>query len=212
MQGPDLVNSLVSILTRLRKYPVTLVANIETMFHQIKIRPGDRNSLRFLWWPAGDLSKSPATYRKKVYIFGATSSPSCAAFALRQTAVDFCGDYKAMISTTIEQNFYGDDCLLSVPNVVMAFEMVEGLTSILRNAGFKLTKWISNSQEIIDSIPEPERLETLRVGALIGNMNERALGVMWDINSDSFWFDGYLPWTPCTKRGLLSTMNLLFDP
>ena len=183
MQGPDLVNSLVGVLTRFRKYPVSLVADIEAMFHQVMVRPADRNSLRFLWWPAGDLSKNPATYRMKVHIFGATSSPSCAAFALRQTVVDFGGDYEATIFTAIEQNFYVDDCLLSVPNVAMAFKMVEGLTSILRNAGFKLTKWISKSQEIIDSIPEPERSKTLHVGALMGSTNERVLGVMWDINS-----------------------------
>ena len=88
-----------------------------------------------------------------------------------------------------------DDCLLSVPNVAMAFKIVEGLTSILRNASFKLTKRISNSQEIIDSIPKPERSKTLRVGALVGSTNERILGFMWVINSDSFQFDVCLPWT-----------------
>ena len=55
IQGPDLVNSLVGVLTRFKKYPVALVANIEAMFHQVKVRPADRNNLRFLWWPAGDL-------------------------------------------------------------------------------------------------------------------------------------------------------------
>ena len=148
----------------------------------------------------------------KVYIFGATSSPSCAAFALRQTAVDFGGDFEATISTAIEPNFYVDDCLLSVPNVAMAFKMVELMTSILRNAGFKLTKWISNNQETIDSISKPEKSKTLRVGALVGSTNERVLGDMGDINFDGFRFDVCLPWTPCTKRGLLFTMNSLFDP
>ena len=46
----------------------------------------------------------------------------------------------------------------------------------------------------------------------MGSTNERVLGVMWDINSDSFLFDVCLPWTPRTKRGLSSTMNSLFDP
>ena len=35
MQRPDFVNSLVGVLTRFRKYPVALVANIEAMFHQV---------------------------------------------------------------------------------------------------------------------------------------------------------------------------------
>ena len=49
MQGPDLVNRLVGVLTRFRKYPVALVADIEAMFHQVKVRPADRNNLRLLW-------------------------------------------------------------------------------------------------------------------------------------------------------------------
>ena len=65
--------------------------------------------------------------------------------------------------------------------------------TILRKVDFKLTKWISNSQDIIDSTPEPERSKTLRVGALMGSTNERVLGVMWVINSDTFQFDVCLP-------------------
>ena len=49
MQGPDLDNSLVGVLTRFRKYPVALVADIKAVLHQVKVRPADRNSLRFLW-------------------------------------------------------------------------------------------------------------------------------------------------------------------
>ena len=49
MQGPDLVNSLVGVLLRFRLEPVALVSDIEAMFHQAKVRPEDRSSLKFLW-------------------------------------------------------------------------------------------------------------------------------------------------------------------
>lgn len=45
--------------------------------------------LRFLWWPNGDTSQLLQEYRMTVHLFGATSSPSCACFALRQTTEDF---------------------------------------------------------------------------------------------------------------------------
>ena len=49
LKGPDLINNLVSILIqfRLGKYAVT--ADIEQMFHQIKVKKSDQDALRFLW-------------------------------------------------------------------------------------------------------------------------------------------------------------------
>ncbi|XP_078490965.1 uncharacterized protein LOC144747081 [Ciona intestinalis] len=105
MQGPDLVNSLVGVLTRFRREPVALVADIEGMFHQVRVAQRDRDSLRFWWWPGGDTSLEPAAYRMKVHLFGATSSPSCASFCLRQAATDFGGEFDPDVATVIKDNF-----------------------------------------------------------------------------------------------------------
>ena len=48
MKGPNLVNSLVGVLLRFRKHPVAVVADIESMFHQVRVAPRDRDALRFL--------------------------------------------------------------------------------------------------------------------------------------------------------------------
>ena len=48
LQGPDFLNSLFGVLTRFRKERVALVADIEGMYHQIKVHPNDRNMLSFL--------------------------------------------------------------------------------------------------------------------------------------------------------------------
>ena len=88
-QGPVLTNSLVGVLTRFRKNNIALVANIEQMFHQVKVKSGDCDALRFLWWPNGNLAKTPEIYQMVVHLFGATSSPCCAAFSLRQTVFNF---------------------------------------------------------------------------------------------------------------------------
>lgn len=37
-------------------------------------------------WPKGDLSRDPVDNKMVVHLFGATSSPSCAGFALKRTA------------------------------------------------------------------------------------------------------------------------------
>ena len=75
LQGPDLNNNLIGVLMRCREEPVAIVADIESMFHQVRVDPEDCDALRFLWWPSGDLSQSPEEYKMVVHVFGATSSP-----------------------------------------------------------------------------------------------------------------------------------------
>ena len=93
MQGPHLrphlMNNLVAILSRFRKEKIALAANIESIYYQVQVSPRDRDSLRFLWWPDENLESQPVVVRIKVHLFGATLSPCCASFALRQAANDF---------------------------------------------------------------------------------------------------------------------------
>ena len=52
LRRPDLTNSLVGVLSR--AYPleqIALMADVEAMFHQVRVRPSDFDALRFLWWP-----------------------------------------------------------------------------------------------------------------------------------------------------------------
>jgi len=81
MQGPDLVNSLVGVLLRFRKERIAITADIEAMFHQVRVHPPDTHALRFLRWPGGDLSAIPLTYQMLVHLFGATSSIMCRIFS-----------------------------------------------------------------------------------------------------------------------------------
>lgn len=48
-----------------------------------------------------------------VHLFGATSSPSCANFALRKCAEDSGKLFSPQTVDTIINNFYVDDCLTS---------------------------------------------------------------------------------------------------
>ena len=52
----------------------------EKMFHQSRVDKKDHDYLRFLW--------NDDNYRMKVHLFGATSSPGCANYGLKQIAKD----------------------------------------------------------------------------------------------------------------------------
>ena len=84
LQGPDLTNNIVGVLTRFRQEFVGLVADIQSMFHQVRVEPRDCDALRFSWWPGGDLSAELTEYRMVKHLFGATSSPSVVNLCLRK--------------------------------------------------------------------------------------------------------------------------------
>jgi hypothetical protein len=53
LQGPDSTNSLIGVLLRFRKGNVALAADVESMFHQVRVAEQDEQALRFLWWTHG---------------------------------------------------------------------------------------------------------------------------------------------------------------
>lgn len=212
LQGPDLTNSLVGVLTRFRQEKVALMSDVEAMFHQVHVKPDDCNALRFLWWPGGNLSLEPVELMMTVHLFGGVSSPSCANFALRKTADDNEEDYGPEIVNTVKRNFYVDDCLKSVQSEQIAISHVKNLTSLLKKGGFRLTKWLSNSREVMESISESERATSAKDLDFDHTPIERALGVQWHIASDTFGFKIIIKDRPATRRGILSVVSLIYDP
>ena len=100
----------------------------------------------------------------------------------------------------------------SLRSVSEASLLAGEVTCLLIEAGFRLTKWMSNSREVLAKIPEADRakppldldLEKLPV--------EMTLGVQWDVEKDAFLFKVREPHQPPTKRGILSAVSSLYDP
>ncbi|XP_072030104.1 uncharacterized protein [Amphiura filiformis] len=162
LQGPDLTSSLVGVLLRFREHPVALMADVEAMYYQVRVPKSDRDLLRFLWWPDGDINMPLQEYRMNVHVFGATSSPACANFALRQTAEDGQNRYSQEVCDTIRSNFYVDDCLKSIADESEAIQHAHELTKLCSEGGFRLTKWMSNKRNVLESIPLTERAKEVK--------------------------------------------------
>ena len=162
LQGPNLTNNLIGVLLRFRQEQIAFMADIESMFYRVQVQEHHRDFLRFLWWPGGDTSKPLETYRMNVHLFGAVSSPSIANFALRQTAEDNCHRYDREVTQTIRNTFYVDDCLMSTATVEEAIKLISDLREACAQGGFSLTKWVSNSREVLASIPEHHRAKKLK--------------------------------------------------
>ncbi|XP_028413990.1 uncharacterized protein LOC114536852 [Dendronephthya gigantea] len=209
--GPDLLNNLVGILTRFRSEKVAMLADIEAMFHQVKVKEDDQTSLRFLWRNVSTPGQPIESYQMQVHIFGAKSSPCCASYALRRTATDNASSFDNVVIQTVLRNFYMDDLLKSVPTIDEAIRLAYQLMDLLRRGGFRLTKWLSNCREVIQALPKTELATSVVDLASEELPMGRTLGVAWDIEGDQFKFnvssvDG------ATKRHILKVTSSIFDP
>ena len=88
---------------------VAIMGDIECMFYQVNVLNDDCDCLRFIWWPGEKLDAAPVTYRMNVHLFGATSSPSCANFALLQCVEDNREYFDPVTCKAVENNLYVDD-------------------------------------------------------------------------------------------------------
>jgi hypothetical protein len=149
LQGPDLTNKLIGVLSRFRQDPTAFTADIEAMFCQVKVSPIHRDFLKFLWWKDGDYNQPVEVYRMSVHPFGATSSPSCAGFCLHKTADEFESEFDPETIETIHRNFYVDDCLKSVSDTQKAIRLIQQLRDILMRRSFRLTKFVSNDVAVL---------------------------------------------------------------
>ena len=92
----------------------------------------------------------------KVYLFGAVCSPRCANFSLRKTAKDNESKYSTGVTEAVFNNFYVDDCLVSRANEEEAISLISQLSKLLQKGSFNITKWVSNSDRILQTIPQAD--------------------------------------------------------
>ena len=146
-----------------------------------------------------------------VHIFGAVSSPSCANFALKKTAIDNSSKYGKEVEKSISNDFYVDDMLKSVATEDEAIKIAKEIKDALSEGGFKLTKWISNSERVIQSIPYEERAKEMKSLDPESETMHRALGVHWFVETDQLSFALNQMERKATRRNILSVMSSVYN-
>ena len=157
LTGPDLLQTLIHVLMRFRQHPYAVSADIEGIFLQVGVIPEDRPLLRFLWRedPATDV----AVYQYVRHIFGSKDSPSCANYALQQTASDTRIQFLEAANSVVN-HFYMDDYLESSPTVNEATQKARDLVEMLAKSGFKLTKFVSNVPSLVNRVDPKSQMPT----------------------------------------------------
>ena len=173
------------------------------------MRPEDRD--RF---PNNDLTQEPRAYRMRVHLFGATSSPGCANYALWWLAEKCREDYGNEAADFILKYFYVDDGTGSVCTIDDAIQLMKDSRELCRQGGFNLIKFSSNRREVVEATPEEARLPSLKQIDLNASKlpSEHTLGVLVDTEEDCFIFICEGRTLKISRRKLLSVVCSIFDP
>ena len=146
-----------------------------------------------------------------VHVFGNSPSPSVATYGLRKSVENAQPDVRDFV----ERNFYVDDGLISCEDVDTAVSLIKRTQDELLSGGqLRLHKVASNNKRVLQQFPSDDLAKNLKDLSFDTDdlPIQRSLGTSWNIESDCFTFQVNRDFKPFTKRGVLSTINGLFDP
>ena len=187
---PKLQREVADVLTRFRRAPVALTADISEMFLQVGLREQDRPYHRFLWRDF-DTPKEPNVYEFSRLLFGNTASPFFSQYVLHTHAQAHKTEYPEA-AESVDNSMYVDDLSDSSETVERAQHLQRQLSDMLAIAVFNLRKWSSNEAAVIENIPVGDRLPAIEInnGELV---KPKTLGVTWEAARDVFLFQTKQP-------------------
>lgn len=185
LKGPDLLVLLPGVICKFRERRIAFGGDIEKMFHQIRIRPEDTHSQRFLF--RFDVNQPPDVYIMDVATFGATCSPCSAQHIMHRNADESAKEYPEA-SVAIKQKTYMDDYFDSADTPEEASERALQVKLIHSRGGFNMRNWVSNNIDVLRRLGEASEQRLLSIDCSQEEKRQRVLGIAWDSEKDIFVF------------------------
>lgn len=206
MIGPNLQNSLFSILVRARQYKYILTGDIAKMYRQIAVAQEDCNLQLILW--REDESHPIQTLRLGTVTYGTASASYLSTKCLWQVGEE-CDD--ELIKTIIQNDFLVDDVITGSDSESQLIYIQKALTTILNSACFPLRKFKTNLPELFHNIVEINTKDKLTLSE-----SSNTLGLGWDPENDTFHIPVKIKSINSndliTKRFITSQSFKIFDP
>ena len=213
LRGPKLLNSLVTVLLRFRRFRIAICGDVREMFLQVKLAPEDLPYFRFFYTFLSELE--PCILENLVHVFGCRGSPVTVVFIVKAVAMLFLTTFILAALTLLDSTLV-DDFLDSVRDAWEASELVKGLKEILKYCHMTIHKWVCSDPAAVpelhgELVPEmeihdPEIDSDFPKG--------KALGIFYDSVRDQFRFrQPPPPELDCwTRMSALQYYMSLFDP
>ena len=148
MVGPDILNNLVSTIIEFCFGKDVVSGDIKQMFHQISASQKDRGALRFL--RKENSNKVVCDYKMNVHLFGKKDSPFVANFSLKKPVQIRKISYTNQSLHPLIKIFNMDNFLKSGNSVDSLTRITKTTIPILKESGFRLTKFVSNNQVTVN--------------------------------------------------------------
>ena len=220
--GPSLLPMLHDVLLRFRMFPVALVGDIKSAFHQILVDEKDRDSMRFLWVEnVADEKPVVKEYRFTRVIFGSGPSPYLLNATLQRHLKRYEEQEPAVVQNVLP-NMYCDDLVSGAANSTQAIELKDKITEIMQEGGFQLHKWKTNNLEVREHIMEQSdqkdstAMTYAKESLGTKDSQSKVLGLKWDPEEDILGINmeavSDVKTHKVTKREVLSTLSKVYDP
>ena len=235
-QGPCLLPTIFKVLVRFRYHKVALIGDIEKAFLNILVNEDDRDYLRLLWFddPFAE-SPEPLIYRFCRVVFGVCSSPFHMNATLKHHLLKYI-EAEPLIVKEITNSMYVDDFSGGGDDDDDAYLLYDRSKEIMKEGGFTLRKWATNSKTLMNRMKEIDTSSaqremggavveddatyseiTVTSESIIENAESKVLGVIWNKESDSIVYRldevvNKAGEIKRTKRGLLRAIASIYDP
>jgi len=114
---------------------------------------------------------------------------------------------------SVQKNFYVDDYLQLFSTKEEAVQIVSEIRKLLSAGGFHLCKFISNNREVLATLPEDDRDNSVKCLDLDNTLPvSKTFGIYWNAETDCLEVKVNVSTKPPTCRGILFMMSHLFDP
>jgi hypothetical protein len=234
--GPKFDQKIFDILLRFRVHRVVVTADIEKAFLMVGVAREDRDVLRFLWFDDA-FSEEPKVVELRFsrVVFGVSSSPYLLNATIRHHLQQYSQTQPELVQK-ISKSMYVDDLVTGADTEEQALQMFQDSKRMLKEGGFNLRKFCSNSVSLQARIegdeahltsvdrPNPTReweesytSSTLGPAQKMLSGEQKVLGIHWNVLSDHFVFNleeiaaTTRDLSP-TKRNIIGLVGRFYDP
>lgn len=146
--GPKSGQSIFDILLRFRLQKIAITGDIEKAFLMLSVHSDDRDSLRFLWVDDPNVDTPDIrAFRFTRAVFGVSSSPFLLNATIKHHIESFLQVDPCFVRKFLS-SIYVDDLVSGAADIDSAYKFYHKSRERLKIAGFKLRKFVSNSQEL----------------------------------------------------------------
>ena len=195
--------TLTGILLRFRLNKITMVADFEKAFLQIRLQDDAKDVTRFFWLKDRDkleVENNIQMYRFCRVPFGIISSP----FLLAATIDHHLKNCNNDVSETIRKNIYVDNVTTGTQSCQEAVHLYKVSKQVFKGAAMNLRDWMTNSQEVLNEITTHDRTN---------RENMKVLGLIWFVKEDCLAINSQIKDEHIvSKRTVLRQIASVYDP